>query len=88
MKDSTFLVHIVCICAKLLHLCSALSNPMDCSPGSSVHGIIQAIIFGVGCHALFQGIFPTQGWNPHPLWLLHCRQILYHLATREALSPH
>ena len=22
---------------------------------------------GVGCHALLQGIFPTQGSNPHPL---------------------
>ena len=21
---------------------------------------------GVGCHLLFQGIFPTQGWNCHP----------------------
>ena len=31
---------------------------------------------GVGYHALFQGIFPTQGSNPA---LLHCRQILYHL---------
>ena len=29
----------------------------------------------VGCHALLQGIFPTQGSNPG---LLHCRQILYH----------
>ena len=29
---------------------------------------------GVGCHALLQGIFPTQGLNPG---LLHCRQILY-----------
>ena len=29
---------------------------------------------GVGCHALLQGIFPTQGSNPH---LLHCRCILY-----------
>ena len=43
---------------------------------------------GVGCHALLQGIFPTQCPNPH---LLHCRQIfycsqiLYHWATREAL---
>ena len=25
---------------------------------------------GVGCHALLQGIFPTQGSNPH-LHLLH-----------------
>ena len=35
---------------------------------------------GVGCHLLLQGIFLTQGSN---LYLLHCRQILYHLATRE-----
>ena len=32
---------------------------------------------GVGCHALLQGIFPTQGWNPH---LPHCRWILYQLS--------
>ena len=39
---------------------------------------------GVGCHCLPQGIFPTQGSNPH---LLHCRQIFffYHWATKEAL---
>ena len=29
------------------------------------------------CHALLQGIFPTQGSNPG---LPHCRQILYHLS--------
>ena len=34
----------------------------------------------VGCHFLLQGIFPTQGLNPD---LLHCRQILYQLTTRE-----
>ena len=26
---------------------------------------------GVGCHFLLQGIFPTQGLNPHLLRLLH-----------------
>ena len=31
---------------------------------------------GVGCHFLLQGIFPTQGLNPH----LYYRQILYHLS--------
>ena len=36
---------------------------------------------GVGCHALLQGIFPTQGLN---LSLLHCRWILYCWATGEA----
>ena len=32
---------------------------------------------GVGCHALLQGIFPTQGLNP---CLPHCRRILYCLS--------
>ena len=32
---------------------------------------------GVGCHFLFQGIFPTQGSNPG---LQHCRQTLHHLS--------
>ena len=36
---------------------------------------------GVGCHALLQGVFPTQGSNPG---LPHCRQILYQLSHREA----
>ena len=36
----------------------------------------------MGCHALLQGIFPTQGWNSG---LLHCGPILYHL--RHQGSP-
>ena len=56
--------------------CPTLCDPMDCSPpGSSVHGIFQARILGVGCHSLLQGIFLTQGSNQG---LLHCRRILYH----------
>ena len=47
-----------------------LCDPMDCSlPGSSVHGILQKRILGMGCHFLPQGIFPTQGSNLH---LLRC----------------
>ena len=51
---------------------------MDCSPpGSSVHGDSPGKNTGVGCHALFQWIFPTQESN----WgLLHCRWILYQLS--------
>ena len=50
---------------------------MDCSlPGSSVHGDSPGKNTGVGCHALLQGTFLTQGSN---LGLLHCRQILYNL---------
>ena len=38
---------------------------MDCSlSGSSVHGDSPGKNIGVGCHALLQGIFPTQGLNP------------------------
>ena len=58
-------------------LCPTLCDPMDCSPlGSSVHGDSPGKNTETGCHALFQGIFPTQGSNSG---LPHCRQILYHL---------
>ena len=46
-----------------------LLHPWD-SPGKNT---------GVGCHALFQGIFPTQESNQ----ILHCRQILYQLSYQE-----
>ena len=39
---------------------------------------------GVGCHALLQGIFPTQGSNSCLLYLLHCSRIFYPLNHREA----
>ena len=39
--------------AKLLQSCPTLSDPMDCSPpGSSVHGIFQAL--EVECQGLLQ----------------------------------
>ena len=51
------------ICAKSLQSCLPLCNPMDCrllcpwdSPGKNT---------GMGCHFLLQGIFLTQGSNPH-----------------------
>ena len=50
-------------------LCPTLCDPMDCSlPGSSVLGDSTDKNTEVGCHALLQGIFPTQGSNsglPH-----------------------
>ena len=74
--------------------CLTLWHPMDYSlPGSSVHGLLQArmleciaIPFSMGSSQfrdlLDPGIFPTQGLKPG---LLHYRQVLYHLSTREAL---
>ena len=52
-------------------------------PGSSAHGDSPGKNTGVGCHALLQGIFPTQGSNPG---LLHRRWILYYLSHQESLS--
>ena len=55
--------------------CLTLCKTIDCSPpGSSVHGDSPGKNTGVGCHALLQGIFPTQGLN---LGLWHCRQIFF-----------
>ena len=57
--------------------------PVDCGPpGSSVHGDSPGKNTGVGCHALLQGIFPTQGSNQHLLCLLYW--LLTTRATREA----
>ena len=62
----------------VVQLCLTLCDPRDYSlPGSSVHGDSPGKNTGVGCHALLQGIFPTQGSNPG---LLHWRWILYHLS--------
>ena len=53
---------------------------MDYSPpGSSVLGDSPGKNTGVGCNALLQGIFPTQGSNPG---FLHCRRILYQLSHK------
>ena len=66
----------ICVCT-VLWLASVVSNfmqPHDCSaPGSSVHGESPGRNTRVGCHALFQGIFPTQGLNSG---LPHCRILL------------
>ena len=69
----------VCVYAQLLQSCLTLYNAMDCSsPGSFLHlWDSPGKNTGVGCHALLQEIFLTQGLNP---CLLHCRQILYPLS--------
>ena len=58
--------------------CAVLSRSVMCNsswphglyslPGSFVHGNSPGKNIGMGCHFLLQGIFPTQGLNPH---LLH-----------------
>ena len=65
--------HVPCLVALL---CPILCNPKDCSlPGSSVIGDYPGENTRVGCHALLQGISPTQGLKPglpHYRWILYC----------------
>ena len=74
-----FLVCVVCVCL-VAQFCPNLCDPMNYSLlGSSVHGDSPGKKTGVGCHVLFQGIFPTQISNPG---LSHCRWILYQLSHK------
>ena len=60
---------------------------MDCSPpGFSVHGDSPGKNTEVGYRALLQGIFPTQGLNPHPLHFLHWQAGSLPLKRRKLLS--
>ena len=65
------------VCVRVLSRIRLIATPS----GSSVHGDSAGKNTGVGCHALLQGIFPTQGLNPG---LPHCRQILYHLSHQKS----
>ena len=63
-----------------------LCDSMDCSlPGSSVRMDSPGKNTRVGCHAILQGIFPTQGLNPG---LPHCRWILYQLSYQGSWPIH
>ena len=64
------LIRSLCVCS-VTQLCSTLPPARLLCPWDS-----SGKNTGVGCPALLQGIFPTQGSNPG---LLHCRQIFYHL---------
>ena len=73
--NTYYLLTFIYVCAQS---CLILSIPKDCSPpGSSVHGDSPGKNPRVGCHALLQGIFPTQGSKPG---LPSCRRILYCLS--------
>ena len=63
-------------------------RPMDYSPpGSSARGGSLGKNTGVGCHALLQGIFPTQGSNPGLLCLLHWEEGSLPLAPPGPSDP-
>ena len=72
---------VLCLVAQS---CPTLCNPKDCSPpGSTVQGNSPGKNTGMGCHALLQGNFPSQGLNPG---LPRCRQTLYCLSRQGSPS--
>ena len=76
-------------------LCCAVLSHSVVSDSLWLHGLRPARLLcpwdspgkntGVGCHALLQGIFPTQGLNPG---LPPCRRILYHLSHQGSPMEH
>ena len=76
-----FLCARVChLCAKSLQFSLTLCDPMDCSPPARLlcPWDSPGKITGVGCHALLQGIFLTQGLNQHLYVSFISRWVLYH----------
>ena len=61
-----------CVHVKSLQSCLTLCDPMDCSPARfPCPRDSPGKNTGVGCRALLQGFFPTQGSNWHLLSLLY-----------------
>ena len=72
LSDTDCKVTIINALCLVAQSCLTLCDPMDHSPpGSSVHGVSPGKNTGVGCHALLQRLFLTQGSNSHLLSLLH-----------------
>ena len=81
-------VSFVCLCTQLLQSCLTPCDPMDLNLLIHCAWNFPAKNTEVGCYALLQGIFLTQGLNLHLLYLLHCRQILHLLNHWGSLSSH
>ena len=74
-------IYILCLVTQ--SCLTTLGNPKDCSlPGFSVYWDSPGKNTGVGCYALLQGIFPTQGSNPV---ILYFRQIIYQLSYQGSI---
>ena len=64
-------------------------DPVDCSPpGSSVHGVSRARILEWVVISFSRGSSWSRDWIcTSCMYLVHCRQVLYDWATREAQGP-
>ena len=76
-----FIIECIYAWCSITQSWQTLCDPMDCSPpGSYVHGIFQARILEWAAISISKGFSQTSDWTQ----VLHCREILYHLAAREA----
>ena len=77
IKNCIWTIQPELVCMLAAESWPILWNLMDCNPpGSSVHGLFQAMILEWVAISFSKGAFPTQGLNSG---LLHCRRILYWL---------
>ena len=84
-KSEDYLTHcriILAVCVLVAQSCLTLCGPMDCQAPLSMGFFRQEYWRGLPVPS--PRIFLTQRSNLSLLRLLHCRQILYHWATREA----
>ena len=79
---SIFLVTFLCFCS-VTQSCPALCDPVDCSPPGSLSTGFFREEHWAGCHALLQGIFPTQGSK---LCLLHWQADSLPLSQQGSLT--
>ena len=81
--EAYILIH--CCSSSGAESCSTLCDPVDCGPLGSCPWDFSGTNTAVGYHFLLQEIFLTQGSDLCLLCLLHCKHILHHWATGEAL---
>ena len=90
LSNCTLMLNI-CTLYRVVSNCVWLSGPRGlCSPpGASVHGDSLGRNAPVGCHPSSKGSSQprSQTQVSRIAGRLHCRQILYHWATREAPRP-
>ena len=70
---------ILTVCVLVIRPCPTLVTPWTVAHQAPLSMGFSRQESWSGCHALLQGIFPTQGLNPG---LLHCRWILYQLSHK------
>ena len=85
-QNDRALVVVLIVVRACVQSCLTLCDPVDCSPpGSSVRGIILARILEWDATSSSRESLRSRD-QTRILWHLHCRRVVCHGATREALG--